>query len=89
MDQERQDPLNTREFVALWNEAKGEHLGHRLAEVLGSLAARGVLPPLSERQRSLLAQAIQLAGDPAAGTPVALQYLETLTGDGSGSPPGA
>jgi len=89
MDQERQDPLNTREFVALWNEAKGEHLGLRLAEALTGLTARGVLPALSERERSVLAQAIQLAGDPAAGTPVALQYLETLTRDGSGSPPGA
>ena len=89
MDQERQDPLSTREFVALWNVAKGEHLGQRVVEALDRLCAGGVLPPLTERQRSIVAQAIQLAGDPAAGPPVALQYLETLAGDPAGSPPGA
>ncbi|HEU5040097.1 MAG TPA: hypothetical protein VFT84_04705 [Gemmatimonadales bacterium] len=89
MDQEQQDPLNTREFLALWNVAKEEHLGHRLAEVLDRLAGRGILPAMTEAQRAVLAHALQLAGDPAAGIPEALQYLETIAGDPSGSPPGA
>jgi hypothetical protein len=89
MDQEQQDPLSTREFVALWNVAKEEHIGHRLADTLGALTQRGVLPPLSESQRSVIAHALQLAGDPAAGIPAALQFLETLPGEPSGRPLGA
>ena len=78
MDQERQDPRNTREFVALWNEAKGEHIVHRVDEVLDGLTRRGVLPALSQAQRDVLAHALQLAGDPAAGPTAALHYLESL-----------
>jgi len=89
MDQEPQHPLNTREFVALWNVAKEEHLVQRLMVVLARLAQRGVLPALSEAQSVVLAHAIQLAADPAAGPPVAIQYLETLAGEEPGNHPGA
>ena len=89
MDQEHEDPLSTREFVALWNVAKEEHLGHRLDETLQGLVRRGVLPPLNESQRSVLAHALQLAGDSGAGIPAALQYLEMLSGESTGKPPGA
>jgi hypothetical protein len=88
MDSERQDPRNTREFVALWNEAKGEHLGHRVDEVLDALSRRGVLPVLTSAQREMLAHALQLAGDPGAGPSTALQYLETCGSRPSGNPPG-
>ncbi|HUF36675.1 MAG TPA: hypothetical protein VMN37_12040 [Gemmatimonadales bacterium] len=90
MDREKQQPLNTREFVALWNEAREEHLGQRLTAALAALALRGVLPPLSETQIAVLAHAVQLAADPSAGPPMALQYLETLAGDPApGDQPGA
>ena len=88
MDAEPQPPLNTREFLALWNVAKEEHLVQRFTAALAQLAARGVLPVLSEGQSATLAHALHLAGDPAAGPLVALQYLETLAGGrepGSGS----
>ena len=83
MDREPQHPLNTREFVALWNVAREEHLVNRLDAVLRDLAARGVFPALSAAQVEALAHALQLAADPAAGTAAALQFLGTLA-----SPPG-
>ena len=89
MDQGPQHPLNTREFLTLWNVAKEEHLVQRVSAVLTRLAQQGVLPPMSEAQGSVLAHAIQLAGDPAAGTAVALQYLETLAGEQPINRPGA
>ena len=89
MDQERHDPRNTREFVALWNEAKGEHLGHRVDEVLDGLARRGVLPVMTQAQREVLTHALQLAGEPGAGPSAALQYLESLGSQPLGNPPGA
>jgi len=84
MDRDKHQPLNTREFVALWNETRDEHLGQRLTAALAALSRRGVLPPLSEAQSTVLAHAVQLAGDPSAGPHLALQYLETL---GGGDPP--
>jgi hypothetical protein len=90
MVEEPQNPLNTREFVALWNVAKEEVLVQRVTAALARLARGGALPPLTEAQSGMLAHAIQLAGDSAAGPLVALQYLETLTGgESSGSSPGA
>ena len=88
MDSERQDPRNTREFVAMWNEAKEEHLVQRVDEVLDGLARRGALPTLSPVQRDMLAHALQLAGDPGAGPSAALQYLESFGSQPSGNPPG-
>ena len=89
MVQEPQHPLNTREFVALWNVAKEEHLVQRVTAVFARLARRGLLPPLSEAQGGILAHAIQLAADPASGPAVALQFLETLAGEEPPSTPGA
>jgi len=90
MVEEPQHPLNTREFVALWNVAKEEVLVQRVTAVLARLAQGGVLPPLTEAQAGTLAHAIQLAGDATAGPLVALQYLETLAGGESpSSSPGA
>ena len=89
MDAERQDPRNTREFVALWNVAKEEHIGRRVDEVLDDLTRRGLLPALSSTQRDMLGQALLLAGDPAAGPVAALQYLETFGSHTSEHPPGA
>jgi hypothetical protein len=89
MVQEPQHPLNTREFVALWTVAKEEVLVQRVTAVLARLAGGGVLPPLTEAQSGILAHAIQLAGDPAAGPLVAIQYLETLAGEESPGSPGA
>lgn len=88
MDQDPQHPLNTREFVALWNVAKGEHLVQRLGAALARLVERGVLPPLSQAQTDIVAHAVQLAGDPAAGPTVALEYLETLGGTAPGGSAG-
>jgi hypothetical protein len=89
MVQEPQHPLSTREFVALWNVAKEEHLAQRVTALLTRLVERGVLPPMSEAQCGVLAHAIQLAADPAAGPPGALQFLETLAGEEPPSNPGA
>jgi hypothetical protein len=89
MAEEPQHPLNTREFVALWNVAKEEVLVQRVTAALARLAQGGILPPLTEMQGGILAHAIQLAGSPAAGTSVALQYLETLAGEDSSNSPGA
>ncbi|HYC32894.1 MAG TPA: hypothetical protein VEB59_11450 [Gemmatimonadales bacterium] len=88
MERERQDPRNTREFVAMWNEAKEEHLVQRLDEVLDGLSRRGALPALSATQRDMLAHALQLAGDPGAGPAAALSYLESFAVRASANPPG-
>lgn len=88
MDRDDQPPLNTREFVALWNVAKEEHLVQRVTAVLGRLSERGVLPPLTEAQAAMLAQAVQLAGAPSAGPSVAVEYLETLAGTAPGGASG-
>ncbi len=84
MDEEPSPLLNTREFVARWNVAKEEHLVQRFTAVAAALARRGVLPPLSEAQGAILAHALQLAAEPGAGPPVALQYLEALAGESAG-----
>jgi hypothetical protein len=89
MEQERQDPRNTREFVALWKEAKEEHLVQRVDEVFDGLARRGLMPALSAAQRGILAHALQLAGDPDAGPSEALHFLETFGSQPSDDPPGA
>jgi hypothetical protein len=78
MDREPEQPLNTREFVALWNVAREEHLVGRLTTVMGELAGRGVFPALSAAQVEALAHALQLAADPTAGTAAAVQFLGTL-----------
>lgn len=88
MEEDPRHPLNTREFVALWNVAKEEHLVQRLGGVLGRLARGGVLPAMNERQVTVLAQALHLAGDPSAGLPVAVQFLETQVHVEGESPPG-
>ena len=79
MDREPEHPLNTREFVALWNVAREEHLVGRLNAVLADLAGRGAFPALTAAQVEALAHALQLAADPAAGTAAALQFLGTLS----------
>jgi hypothetical protein len=89
MDQGPQQQLNTREFLTLWNVAKEEHLVQRVSAVLARLATQGVLPPMSDAQGAVLSHAIQLAGDPAAGPAVALQFLETLAGEQPINRPGA
>jgi hypothetical protein len=88
MGEDPQHPLNTREFVALWNVAKEEHLVQRVGAVLTRLAQRSVLPPLTETQAGVLAHAIQLAGESSAGPLVAIQYLETLAGEEPTNSPG-
>lgn len=88
MDQEPPHPLNTREFMALWNVAKEEHLVQRTVAVLDRLGRRGVLPALSNAQAGILAHALYLAADPKAGPAVALQYLETLAGEDPENPAG-
>ena len=87
MDREPQHSMDTREFVALWNVAREEHLTQRLSVVVDGLARRGVWPPLSGEQVEVLAHALQLAADPSAGPAAALQYLDALRTPGGGSVP--
>jgi hypothetical protein len=84
MDREPHHPLDTREFVALWNVAREEHLVQRLATVVRGLEQRGAFPALTGAQIEILAHALQLAAEPSAGPAAALQYMETLAGEPSG-----
>ena len=77
-------PRNTREFVAQWNAATEAHLVHRLQQVLGDMAARGVVPNLTqteiERLTPMLVRAFQVAAAPEGGANAAIQYLSELYG---------
>ncbi len=80
MTQESQHPRDTREFMAMWNVAREEHLARRIAGLVRRLSERGVLPAMDEAQGGVLAHALHLAADPAAGPAAALQFLESLAG---------
>jgi uncharacterized protein YciW len=77
-------PRDTREFVAQWNAATEAHLTSRLQQVLGEMAAKGVVPNLTqaeiERVAPMLVHALQVAAAPDGGAHAAIQHLSELTG---------
>jgi hypothetical protein len=90
MDKERKGPENTREFLAMWNDATAEHLAHRVTGILQQLSRSG--PPealLNEAQAAalspLVVRALQIAAAPDGGVHAAVQFLGEFAADaGSG-----
>jgi hypothetical protein len=81
----RREPENTREFVALWNDAVEEHLVRHLAQSLPALARDLSLsdPTHAAVMARPLVRALRLSamtGDPSA----ALRYLADAAGGGEG-----
>ena len=80
MDESRNHPANTREFLAMWNAVTAEHLTHKLSAALQQLSQRVPnAPTLGEAQADaiapLLVQAFQVAASPEGGVHAAVQFL--------------
>lgn len=80
MDEELKNPQDTREFMAMWNTVTAEHLSHKLASVLPSLARRVPAgPPIDESHALAIApvliRAFQVAASPEGGVHAAVQFL--------------
>lgn len=79
-------PRNTREFLALWNDAVEEHLVHQLAQsVPGLVRGRPMDPASAEVLARHLVRALRvtsMTGDPAA----AVRHLEEAARAGDQAP---
>jgi hypothetical protein len=81
MDQETHpSPANTREFVALWNTAKEEHVVSQLVPLLPHLFSEPVRldPERAEWAARHLVRALFLAANPESGVPAAVAYLTDI-----------
>jgi hypothetical protein len=89
MDDRKDAPLNTREFVIKWHATVDQHLVTKLSDALEQLAPN-VLdgPALAPAQSRLLAQqmvtALHLAADANGGVPEAVDYLVQVAAEAAG-----
>ena len=86
MDKERKGPENTREFLAMWNDATAEHLAHRMTGILEQLSRGGpAAAHLTDAQAAalspLLVRALQVAAAPDGGVHAAVQFLGEYAAD--------
>lgn len=85
MDENANNPANTREFMAMWNTVTADHLAHKLTGVLQQLARRLPGAALDEAQASglapLLVRAFQVAASPEGGVHAAVQFLAEYAAD--------
>ena len=86
MDEQVDNPSNTREFMAMWNSVTAEHLTHKLAGVLQQLPGRlPDAPPLDEAQAAalsaLIVRAFQVAASPEGGVHTAVQFIAEYGAD--------
>ena len=83
MDQEtHRSPINTEEFIALWNTVKEEHYVNRLLPLLPRLFG-GTVTGKAESQEitaRYLVRALHLAAMPEAGVHTAIDYLQEAVG---------
>jgi len=73
MKQEPQSPLDTKEFVAGWQNIVEEHVVGDLADALRRLSAAE--PGGSEALARHVTHALQVAAGPAGSVQAAVQYL--------------
>lgn len=81
ISEERRQPANTQEFLALWSAAKEEHFVHELTPLLPLLLGNsenlgGVHVQAAARH---LVRAMHLASTPEGGLHAALDYLTQVT----------
>ena len=87
MDEPRNHPATTREFMAMWNAVTAEHLTHKLTAALRQLGQRVPNAPAigeaeAEAIAPLLVHAFQVAASPEGGVHAAVQFLSEY-----GAPP--
>lgn len=73
MEQEPHPPLNTKEFVAGWQNIVEEHLAGDLAGALQKLAANP--PGGAETLARHVTHALQIAASPTGSVQAAVHYL--------------
>jgi hypothetical protein len=86
MDEQVNNPSNTREFMAMWNTVTADHLTHKLTAVLQQLSGRVPdAPALDQPQAAalsgLLIRAFQVAAAPEGGAHAAVQFLDEYGAD--------
>ena len=86
MDEQVDNPSNTREFMAMWNSVTAEHLTHKLTDVLQELPGRVPdAPRLDQAQAAalsaLLVRAFQVAAAPEGGVHTAVQFIAEYGAD--------
>ena len=86
MDEEVDNPSNTREFMAMWNSVTAEHLTHKLSGVLRQLPGRvqeapALEEPAAAALAALLIRAFQVAASPEGGVHAAVQFLAEYGAD--------
>jgi hypothetical protein len=80
VDEPRNHPATTREFMAMWNAVTAEHLTHKLTAALQQLGQRVPNAPAigeaeAEAIAPLLVHAFQVAASPEGGVHAAVQFL--------------
>jgi len=78
MEQEPHLPLNTKEFVAGWQNIVEEHLASDLAGALQKLAASR--PGGTEAMARHVSHALQIAASPTGSIQAAVHYLCEVAG---------
>jgi hypothetical protein len=88
MDREQDNPLNTREFTAKWQNIVEEHVVPSLAAVLPRLMTGTASEPVSQEHwdglARRLAHALQVAASPSGGVHAAVEYLQQMADTTSG-----
>ena len=81
ISEERRQPINTQEFLAMWSAAKEEHFAQELGPMLPILLGNPENLDRSRVQEAAhhLVRAMHLASAPEGGVPAALNYLAQVT----------